>query len=403
MIKRTIIYLHSTELLQASWIVCTGEHIEHSVLRGHLSELTAADKEHEITVVVPAFDVLLTEAALPKLNRQRLLQALPFALEENLIGDLSDLHFAIGDYQPEGVIPVAVVAHKKMTEWLTLCKQYDIVPAQLYSALFTVPFAGSDWSASILQETSMVRQSQFRGFSCEADNLPVLTEIAIKSAKEKPECIHIYSTFETPVEITLDAVIINAVHLSEQVWLEKLPTWIQPQFSINLLQGQYQAKHKSSDTRKIWIYAATAVATWLLLTLFSNLISFFILHHENHKIETAIEAIYKKNFPQATAVITPRERMENKLAATDAQANKNYFLVLLAKVGEQFKQITEVHLKTLDFRDNQLNVDVTAAKFDNLDAFIRALKQQGLQVRQQNAAVAGEQIKATLIIQRGKS
>ena len=155
MSKRTIIYLHAAELAQASWIVCDNGQIEHNTLRGHLADLPEIDKQAEITLIVPANDVLLTTATLPKLNRHRLLQALPFALEEQLIDDVNELHFAIASHQTDGTLPVAIVARKKMAEWLALCQQYAIVPAQLYSAIFSLPFTEKTWSAAILHDVGM--------------------------------------------------------------------------------------------------------------------------------------------------------------------------------------------------------------------------------------------------------
>ncbi len=403
MIKRTLIYLHSIELSQASWVVCEEDEVEKSILRGHLSDLSLDDKQHEITVVVPACDVLLTETSLPPLNSQRLMQALPFALEEQLIDDVSELHFAVGDYQPNGMVPVAIVARKKMNEWMTLLKQYGIVPTYLYSAVFLLPSIEKNWSASILQEAAAVRQNKYQGFSAEQSNLPLLMEMAVQAAAEKPECIHIYSTFSTPVEFKSDSIIINEIHLSEEAWLETLPAWLNPSLSINLLQGSYRSKHKTSETKKIWIMAAGVALAWVAFTFFSHLVSFFILHHESSHLESQIKNIYQKNFPQATTMVDPRERMQSKLTSLEEQTNKNYFFVLLAKTGSVLTKTKNVQLKNLDFRDKQLTLELTASKFDDLDNLARALTQQGLKVKQQNAAVVGEQVKTNLIIQRGAS
>jgi general secretion pathway protein L len=402
MSRRTIIYLHSMELAQASWVVSDDEEVESSVLRGHLSDLSFADKQNEIVVVVPAFDVLLTETSLPKLNRQRLLQALPFALEEHLIDDVSKLHFAMGEYQ-NGQLPVAIVSRKKMEEWFALFKQYHIMPSELYSAVFLLPYVEKSWSASILQETATVRQNKFQGFNAEQNNLSMMIELALQAATEKPECIHIYSTFAGSLEMKLDSTLINEIHLSEQDWLDTIPGWINPAISINLLQGRYQPKRKTSETKKIWLYAGYATLAFIVLAFFSEIISFFILHHEFSKIDSKITAIYRKNFPRATSVVSPGKRMESKLSSLEEQTNTNYFLILLAKIGDSLSAAHNVQVKNLDFRDNQLTLEVTASKFDDLDNLNRALTELGLKVKQQNAAIAGEQVKANLIIQRGSA
>ena len=58
MTRRTIIYLHSMNPVQASWATCEDEEIETSVLHGDLNDLSLQDKQNELIVVVPACDVL---------------------------------------------------------------------------------------------------------------------------------------------------------------------------------------------------------------------------------------------------------------------------------------------------------------------------------------------------------
>lgn len=403
MTQRTIIYLHSIELSQASWVICNDEEVEKSILRGHLSELSPLDKQNETIVVVPAFDVLLTEVALPKLNRQRLMQALPFALEEHLIDDVNKLHFAVADYQPNGTVPVAIVSQKKMEEWVALFKQYEIAPTTLYSAVFLLPFIEKNWSVSILQESATVRQNKYQGFSGEQANLALLIELAVQAATEKPECIHIYSTYPSSLDMKLEPIVVNEIHLSEQDWLETMPAWVNESISINLLQGNFQPKHKTSETKRIWLLAAYATLAFILLAFFSEIISFIILHRQANAIENKINHIYKANFPESSSIVSPRQRMESKLATLEEQTNTNYFLILLAKIGGQLTEARTVQLKNIDFRDNQLTLELTADKFDDLDNLVRNFTQQGLNVKQQNATVAGEKVKASLIIMRGTS
>jgi len=403
MTRRTIIYLHSIELSQASWVICEDEEVERTVLRGHLSDLLSADKLNETIVVVPAVDVLLTDLPLPKLNRQRLLQALPFALEEQLIDDVHELHFAVADYQPEGTLPTAIVARKKMDEWIALLKQYEIVPAELCSAVFLLPLIEKSWSATVLPDAATVRQNTWQGFSGEHANLSVLIDLAVQTALVKPECIHVYNTFSTPLHLQSDSILLNEIHLSELDWLETLPAWVNSATSINLLQGAYQPKRKSSESRKIWAYALYATLACVFLSFFSQIISFFILHHESKKIEAGINRIYKNNFPQASSVVSPRERMQAKLSELEEKTNKNYFLIFLAKAGSQLSKTNTVQLKSMDFRDDVLTLELTANTFNDLDNLTRALMSQGLKVKQQGAAEAGQQVKASLLIERGVS
>jgi general secretion pathway protein L len=403
MSKRTIIYLHTLEPVQASWIVFENDIPEQSMLRCTLADIPPAIKQYDITLIVPAQDILLTQADLPKLNQQRLLQALPFALEEKLIDEVDTLHFAIANNITSGLTPAAVVAKKNMDAWLTLCNEFELVPSSLYSAVFALPYAEKNWTVGIESDTCTIRQTEFTGFATEQNNLVLLLDLAIKETSAKPECIHIYNTQTALPEINIESTVVNEIALTEQAFLEKIPLWLDAQPAINLLQGQYRAKRKTSEIKKIWLRTGYLALLWIGLVFFSNLVSFFILHHETTRQNGDITAIYKKNFPNAVSMVAPRERMESKLAALTNQANKNYFLVLLAKVSETFAHTSGLHLKSMDFRDDRLNLELTAAKFDDLDNFNKTLTQQGLKVKQQNASITGTEVKANFLIQRGAS
>ena len=73
-------------------------------------------------LLVPGVDVLLTSVALPKMSSSKLKMAVPFALEENVAENVSQLHFSIGGRKGESY-PVAVTNNNKMKLLLLLAKE----------------------------------------------------------------------------------------------------------------------------------------------------------------------------------------------------------------------------------------------------------------------------------------
>lgn len=383
--KRIIIYLNSTDLTQASWIVLDKENkIIESADKADLTQLSSAN-EADVYVVVPAQDVLLTEAELPKLSRQRMLQALPFALEEQLIEDVSELHFAIDEYQSDGKLPVAIISNQKMTTWLTQLEQHKIAPLAFIPAVFILPHVNNEWHINLSISAALVRTGKLSGFACEPSNLETLVDL---KSKENPE--------NQPINIT-------RTQFSEQQLLEKYAADLSAKPFINLLQGKYQAKPQANKTKKIWKIAGYLVIALIALAFVSNIISFFILQHQVSQMETVINQIYKRNFPNATAIVAPRERMTEKLRTVSGQAGKNNFLAILAKLGKSLSEFPGIQIKNLDFREQRITLEIMASNFDYIDGLIKKLSQQGLIVKQQNATTIGSQVKATLLIQAGAS
>lgn len=381
--KRIVIYLSTTTLAYASWVILdTDNTILQCAENASMEELPAL-KEYDVYVIVPAQDVLLTQATLPKLSHSRLLQALPFALEEQLITDITELHFAIGKYTAEGTLAVAVVSQQKMLEWLTFFETRGVTPHAFISEVFILPCLENTWHINTYQNKCLVRTGENSGFACEEVNLTTLLEL--KQLEELPDT----------------APGMMHTEFSTRQLLETIATEIATWPAINLLQGNYQPKPPTSKVRKTWLLACYLAIAWISILFIGDMISYAVLHKQEKKLTTQINQIYRRNFPHATSVVAPRSRMEEKLRTASGLAAKNNFLGLLSGVAKSLSQAPGIHIQNLDFREQQMTLEISAASFDNLDVFTRALLQEHLTVKQQSATEAGTQVKATLLIHAG--
>ena len=384
MTQRIIIYLHATDVTHASWVVTDDAgNIIQSIAEGDITTLTPT-AESEVYVIIPEQDILLTTAPLPKLSRQRLLQALPFALEDQLIDDVTDLHFAIGEYQTDGTLPVAIVSKEKMDNWLAQFVQLKLAPRAFIPAIFILPFSTTNvWHINSYNNIALVRTGKLTGFACEQENLNTFIELKLAEIPDSGS-IHLERS-----------------EFSEQQLLEKQAHGIASLPYINLLQGEYRPKPQTTQVKNHWLRVCYLIIACVALAFVGKIGSYFILHHEVNKIDTAINQIYKRNFPKATSIVAPHDRMAEKLRSLSGQASKNNFLALLGIIGKTLNETPGVHIQNLDFRDQQLMLELTGDSFDNIDSLMKRLTQQGLTVKQQNSAMAGSEVKATLLIRAG--
>lgn len=341
----------------------------------YLEDLIVIEKNTEVFVIAPQLDIVLTKVTLPKLSREKQKQALPFALEENLIEDVSQLHFATADREPNGTIPVAVVAKEKMQHWLNLLISAGISPNAMIPAALALPFSENHWHVYSLENITLVRTGKFSG--CALDNANLNDFI-----QSRP---------------------VTQINLSQKTFEEQLLLGLSNTPHINLLQGTYLLKRKNLHNKHVWKIAAYAATAWVSLVFLSHAISFLILHHTESKLNTKIAEIYHHQFPNANNLTAPRERMEQKLKQMTEAASKNNFLSLLAIIAKATTKTQGIHLQNLVYADNALTLDVSASTFDALDSLTRELNDQGLNVKQQNAGMAGTQVKATLLITAGAS
>jgi general secretion pathway protein L len=394
--RKLIVYLENADLTQLSWILINDQGAaEQITLHSQLSELAAlaTSQALPVTVIAAPEDVLIISAKMPKLNRQRLLQALPFAIEEQLLAEIDDLHFAIGDYTPEG-LPVAIITKARLRYWLDILKENGLQPSAILPAPLTLPLQEQQWQVSIFADTAIARTGKFSGFACDKHNLAVLLELKFaEQGATPPTAINI-------INYAPDTFAQATQHAPEKDFLLALAN-VDEKNTLNLLQGAFQPKRTATYSRKIWIWTAWLAIAWIAVVLTGNLISLTVLRHQNNNLQTAINTIYKHNFPAATSVVSPKSRMTEKLNNLTNDNHKNRLLVWLAYLAKSDAQLKALKLKQLEFRNNQLSLEFTAPSFASIDSLSQALTQQGLQVKQQNVSAVGAGASGTLLISDG--
>lgn len=397
-----VIYLHSEDLSHPSWAVIDHDGIvRETALHDQPEGLAHIAEGKEVIVLVPAEEVSLFLVTLPKMNHSRLLQALPYAIEEQLVSDVTHHHFAPGEYQANGELPVCVVAHEKCQEWLALLKTWQIVPDKMMSALFALPSSLITWTV-VINHLALVKTAPFQGFACDQTNLNALLLLAESNAFTQPNLIEIFNFSKQPVSMTEPLLAPYQEHqLETENFMKMLGKGATSQpVIINLLSGKYAIKKsKFPQIKKIWkITTGLAIALAAILLL-SPLVSYFILAQSMRSLDQQVAQIYKHHFPQSTSIVAPKNRLEEKLQKLSNAMGDNRLLVLLGYVGKGLLETPGIKLKRFDFRNNQLSLELIANGSDDFTDFTNFLTQQGLNVKQQNVNLNGDRINAMLIVE----
>lgn len=403
--EKLIIFLH-IHSLHPSWVVMDEQaSIKQCIPHGHPEALTQVAVDKEIIVLVPSEDVLLTSTTLPKMNRTRLAQVLPYALEEQLTSDVDKLHFATNETPTDGHLPVAVVSIDKMQHWLTLLQSWQIEANVFTPTVLALPLGPAIWHVAINGGMALVRTGLYEGFECDKANLNQLLTIALSSKAEKTEqiFIHYYSQTEEmntaenlnlTVGITLKEEFNNSLQ-----YFSDLAHHIVKSPSLNLLQGPYRAKKsKLPQIDKMWRMTSYLALTWVVLLFMYPTVSYFILSQRLNSLENQIEQIYKRQFPEASSMVAPKSRMEEKWQKLAAQVGESKLLSLIGFVGQGMSQATSVKLNRLDFQNNQLTLELSASSSDDIAKLTDYLTHQSLEVKQENASLTGTRVSATLVI-----
>src|SRR6266545_2259442 len=116
--------------------IAAGGAVEQGAQRG-LEGLAPAE---EIIVWTPAAETLLLRANLPTRSAAKIVQALPYALEEQLIEPPERLHFAY-THEADGSLAVAVTSRERMDRWVSALAAAGLEPTRLAPVTLSPPLA----------------------------------------------------------------------------------------------------------------------------------------------------------------------------------------------------------------------------------------------------------------------
>lgn len=401
--EQTYIRLHDTSATEASWCVKTpGQALVRQLQRGALADIPAALLQLPVTVFVPAEAVLLTGAKVPTRNRSRLLKAVPYALEDQLIDDVDELHFAVATQADGDTVSTAVVARAMMDTWLARCRECGITVDKLYPAQLALPLESSRWTVLINDNnTACVRTDANTGFACDTPNLLTLLERKLKQSQQRPESVDVINCAALALDKNkLESDLGVTIH-SLECQGDALIACIRADApAINLLQGSYSPANDWQAKTRRWWPAAAVFALWLVMGGATQTYDYYQLNRQAQANQAEIDAVYKSVFPNSKNNTDPYKQLKQRLdQLSDAGGEVNDFIGLLGQSGDFLRQAQGMEITTLSYREGQIDIDVSFTDTSALTALRQRFSSlKGLQVDVQSTSIAGNKVRSRLRI-----
>lgn len=179
-----IIHLKSNG--KADWALKQGDKPFAIELDSKLADIPKPTTEHLLIATIPAEDVTIIDANIPKTSYAKQLQAAPFAMENLLATNIADMHFALGTRNSDNTLPIACISQKQMQHWLDQLAAANFTPHILIPETLLLPIANSGWSIFEKNQLALVRTGKTAGFTIDKDNLPELLDINNEIPVTKP-------------------------------------------------------------------------------------------------------------------------------------------------------------------------------------------------------------------------
>lgn len=348
--------------------------------QGGLQEIAALTSGCQIVVLVPGAEVLLATANVPAGSRQRVLNAIAYALEDQLATDVESLHFALGERLNNNRIRTAAVDRARMDSWLEQLRQAGIAPDIITSDILALPWSPATWVILIDGSQALVRTGKQSGWIADIDNLDALLRLALNEAgEEKPEQVRvIHCTPGPPIaELLLDTGIIINVEQSEESALAILGRGYNEKSVINLLQGAYDRREQLGKLWKPWRPALAMLVVLLLIRGGMTVADYVRLKDEHEEITEQIAQTYLKTFPDARNVVNPRVQMEQRLKDLRGGSDiKSDFITLLASIGQSLKESPGLEIQRINYNEGNIDLALLIGDLQNLDQLKQRLTTQ---------------------------
>ncbi len=366
-----------------------------------------------VIVLAPARDVLLSAAEVPVGQHRYAKQAMPFLVEEKLAEDIEDVHIAIGPVFKTEPVPVAVVRHFDVINWLDALYSVGLPTAWLVPEQLSIPWQQGHVTVYLDEACSLIRDGAWHGLGCDAEN----TELAVSliaqqsrgaAATALPQVDLVYSNSleaEAAAEELrrrLQGKIGNAINLvgyRESILEVLARTQVKTLGdSLNLLQGGYASKSAglwgAFNPMKVAATFAACIALHLVLTLGTGL--WFDWRADSIKADS--RALYSEWFPQAQRVFNPRRQLQSKLVSSDG-AGSELLLSYIGAVANGWQQAeSNLKLQAIEYdgqaRSMTLQLESTAA--DQMAVLQQQLQARGLPTALQSVAQRGDKVTGRL-------
>jgi general secretion pathway protein L len=320
----------------------------------------------EIVVLVPAEDVLLTEVKLGARNRAQLLQALPFAVEEQLLGAIEEQHFAAATGSGD-TFGAAVVAKEKMRGWLARLADAGIQPDVLMpeSLALSVPTSGT--SAIVEDTRAVVRLSAWSAFACSLRELPSWLEQVNAEGAIAPLTVH---DFRAAPALALP-VPVAAYRERQRDALSLLASGF-TQAPLNLLDGEFATAHRHARGARWWRVAAMLAAAVIVLAIANLGFDVWRLSRDSARMDTLAQDALRTAFPDIDtaqlARLSPADLMRGRLERLRGGAESTGLLKVLAQISPILGGTTRIQTRGMEYRNGVFELALRAPDVAMLDS-----------------------------------
>ena len=331
---------------------------------------------------------------MPVRNRQKLLAAIPYAIEDSLITPVDELHFTLLHSGADNRVIFAYVERQLMKAWLEQAEQADINLVAIIPDYLLLPYATPTSAVISMGRNGRVhlRSGLYQGATTDLRNLPIwLAEL-----DENAELVVDEKQTEHFTAILAEKARVVDIGASLADWLSHGV----PVHDAMLLHGEFEQGSTSSLLKRYWPAVAMIVLA-AFIKIGSDLGEIVWLQKTQAQIEQNMQSLYQELFP-GSRLLPGRARVQtrNKMASLQSAAGGNDFTYLLVTTSGLLKN-QRATVEEIDYREGRLVTVLTLNDFAHLDRVRQQLqKEPSIKVSLKQSGARGNKVQARFEVSR---
>ena len=338
-----------------------------------------------IQLMLPAAQVLITRASVPRAARRRAGAALAFAVEERTSAE-PDANQVSWLGAAEDMDVLAVVDKPGLARWREALGAAGLRGFEVQCETLLLPRAPGEWSLAWNGREGFVRTGELEGAATDSgarEAPPLSLRLLLEEARARgapPSGIALYATLPG-AEPDLNA------------WTRELGVALRPAGSWDWRTAPSGGGVALVQERQRWQGFQGALvrlrpAAWILgaaLTIHGVALAFdwMSLAREQRALRQQMETRFRATFPDAVAVADPLLQMRRKLAQARhaaGQTDRGDYLPMLEQVAAAAKELPAGALRVVSYEDGRMTVELSAIDAETLGRTVTRLAQAGLSV-----------------------
>ncbi len=355
-----------------------------------------AQRRQAAIFAVPGEDLRLLRITVAPEERRHLDKSLPFMLEEELVEDVDELHFArvaLADHE----LAVAVCTNACMERYREALSVLPPVGQWLPEPLL-LPWQEGEWCLVLEDGRAVLRYGRSEGFCVERELLPMMLESLLQSG-ESPEQVVIYGDDQEADLGLMPAALQVKPQWRRGGFYAALLVADQPDPLLNLRQGDFAPRLPLERWWRQWRVAAVLLAAAFAIHLVAGWVQLRQLEAQNLALRAEIEQTYRQVIPRGM-VPEPERQLRRQLDELGGTASGSGFSSLMARVGEVVSNNPGSSLVSVNYNDRaaEMRLNILAADYEEVERIRAGFVDAGLEASLENSSASGEQVRARLRI-----